>query len=54
MSAKRKGSNPISHDPETPPEITDAWIVDADVKLTHRADWILTRGYDALSVVVGV
>jgi hypothetical protein len=28
--------------------------VDADVKLTHRADWILTRGYDALSVVVGV
>jgi hypothetical protein len=29
-------------------------IVDADVKLTHRADWILTRGYDALSVVVGV
>jgi hypothetical protein len=29
-------------------------LVDADVKLTHRADWILTRGYDALSVVVGV
>jgi hypothetical protein len=34
--------------------IHDLAFVDADVKLTHRADWILTRGYDALSVVVGV
>ncbi|HET7332850.1 hypothetical protein, partial [Dyella sp.] len=36
------------------PGRSGAGPVDADVKLTHRADWILTRGYDALSVVVGV
>lgn len=31
MSAKRKNSNLISHDPETPPEITDAWVSEADL-----------------------
>lgn len=40
MSAKRKNSNPISPDPETPPEITDVWISEADLyqgeKLVHR------------------
>jgi hypothetical protein len=34
--------------------VAESLHVDADVKLTHRADWILTRGSDALSVVVGV
>ena len=32
MSAKRKNSNSISHDPETPPEITDAWVSEADLR----------------------
>jgi uncharacterized protein (DUF4415 family) len=40
MSAKRKNSDPISHDPEAPPEITDAWISEADLyhgqKLVRR------------------
>ncbi len=40
MSAKRKNSDPISHDPETLPEITDAWIFAADLyhgkKLVRR------------------
>jgi Uncharacterized protein conserved in bacteria len=31
MSAKRKDFSPISHDSETPPEITDTWISEADL-----------------------
>ena len=40
MSVKRKNSDPISHDLATPPEITDAWISEADLydgeKLVRR------------------
>ena len=36
MSAKRKDSSPISRDPETPPEITDAWISEADLCLGEK------------------
>ena len=36
MSAKRKDSSPISRDPETPPEITDAWISEADLYLGEK------------------
>jgi uncharacterized protein (DUF4415 family) len=41
MSAKRKNSNPISHDPETPPEITDAWVSEADL---YDGDKLVRRG----------
>ena len=41
MSAKRKSSNPISHDPETLPEITDAWISEADL---YHGEKLVRRG----------
>ncbi|KAF1689089.1 BrnA antitoxin family protein [Pseudoxanthomonas koreensis] len=41
MNAKRKGSAPISHDPDSPPEITDAWIAQADL---HHGDRLVRRG----------
>ena len=41
MSAKRKSSNPISRDAETPPEITDTWISEADL---YRGEKLVRRG----------
>lgn len=41
MSAKRKSSNHISHGPETPPEITDAWISEADL---YHGERLVRRG----------
>ena len=41
MSTKRKSSKPISRDPETPPEITDAWISEADL---YRGEKLVRRG----------
>lgn len=40
MSAKRRNSDPTSGDPDTPPEITDTWVREADLyhgkKLVRR------------------
>jgi uncharacterized protein (DUF4415 family) len=41
MNAKRRGSGPISHDLDTPPEITDAWIAGADL---YEGDRLVRRG----------
>ncbi len=41
MSAKQKDSSPISHDSETPPEITDAWISEADL---YQGEKLVRRG----------
>ncbi len=41
MSAKRKGSVRTSRDPESLPEITDAWIARADL---YRGDKLVRRG----------
>lgn len=46
MSAKRKGSTPILHDAETPPEITDAWISEADL---YQGDRLVRRGRPKLA-----
>lgn len=46
MSAKRKNSNPISHDPETPPEITDGWIAEADL---YHGEKLVRRGRPKLA-----
>lgn len=46
MSAKRKGSTPILHDAETPPEITDAWISEADL---YQGDKLVRRGRPKLA-----
>ncbi|TAL91271.1 MAG: hypothetical protein EPN69_07315 [Rhodanobacter sp.] len=46
MSAKRKDSNAISHDPETPPEITDAWIAEADL---YHGEKLVSRGRPKLA-----
>ena len=46
MSAKRKSSNPISHDAETPPEITDAWISEANL---YHGDKLVRRGRPKLA-----
>ena len=46
MNAKRKNSTPISPDPETPPEITEAWIADADL---YRGDKLIRRGRPKLA-----
>lgn len=41
MSAKRKNSNPISHDLETPPDITDAWVSEANL---YHGEKLVRRG----------
>jgi uncharacterized protein (DUF4415 family) len=41
MNAKRKGSGPVSPDPDTPPEITEAWIAGADL---YEGDRLVRRG----------
>ncbi len=41
MSAKQKKSNPISLDADTPPEITDAWVSEADL---YHGDKLVRRG----------
>lgn len=46
MSAKRKNSNPISRDPETPPEITDSWISEADL---YHGEKLVRRGRPKLA-----
>lgn len=46
MSAKRKGSTPILDDAETPPEITDAWISEADL---YQGDKLVRRGRPKLA-----
>ena len=46
MSAKRKNSKPISHDVDTPPEITDAWIAEADL---YRGEKLVRRGRPRLA-----
>ncbi|HET7931818.1 MAG TPA: BrnA antitoxin family protein [Rhodanobacteraceae bacterium] len=46
MSAKRKNSNPISHDVETAPEITDTWISEADL---YRGEKLVRRGRPKLA-----
>lgn len=46
MSAKRRNSSPISHDRETPPEITDGWIAEADL---HHGDQLVRRGRPKLT-----
>lgn len=46
MSAKRKKSNPISDDPDTPPEITDAWVTEADL---YHGEKLVRRGRPKLA-----
>ncbi|KAF1689093.1 BrnA antitoxin family protein [Pseudoxanthomonas koreensis] len=46
MNAKRKGSAPTSHDPDSLPEITDAWIAQADL---HHGDRLVRRGRPRLA-----
>ncbi len=46
MSAKRRNSNPISPDPETPPEITDTWIAEADL---YHGEKLVRRGRPKLA-----
>jgi uncharacterized protein (DUF4415 family) len=46
MSAKRKNSNPISHDSEIPPEITDTWISEADL---YHGEKLVRRGRPKLA-----
>ena len=46
MNAKRKNSNPISHDADTPPEITDAWISEADL---YHGEKLVRRGRPKLA-----
>lgn len=46
MSAKRKNSNPISHDSETLPEITDTWISEADL---YHGEKLVQRGRPKLA-----
>lgn len=46
MSVKRKSSNPISHDVETPPEITDSWISEADL---YHGEKLVRRGRPKLA-----
>ena len=41
MSAKRKDSVHISSDPDTPPEITDAWVAGADL---YQGERLVRRG----------
>lgn len=41
MSAKQKKSNPISPDPDTPSEITDAWVSEADL---YHGETLVRRG----------
>lgn len=41
MSAKQKKSHPISHDPDAPPEITDAWVSEADL---YHGEKLVRRG----------
>lgn len=54
MNAKRKNSDPTSHDPEAPPEITDAWVSEADLyhgeKLVRRGRPKLQRPRQLLSL----
>ena len=45
MSAKRKDSDLISHDPETSPEFTDAWISEADL---YHGEKLVRRGRPTL------
>jgi len=46
MNARKKDSAPISHDPDTPPEITEAWVEEAD--LYHGAK-LVRRGRPSLA-----
>ena len=46
MSAKRKNSNPISHDSKIPPEITDTWISEADL---YHGEKLVRRGRPKLA-----
>lgn len=46
MNAKRKNLDPILDDPETPPEITDAWISEADL---YHGDKLVRRGRPRLA-----
>lgn len=41
MSVKRKKSDPTSHDPDGTPEITDAWVSEADL---YHGDKLVRRG----------
>ena len=41
MSAKQKKSNPISPDLDMPPEITDAWVSEADL---YHGETLVRRG----------
>lgn len=46
MSAKQKNSKPGLHDPDTPQEITDAWISEADL---YHGDKLVRRGRPRLA-----
>lgn len=46
MSAKRKDSNPTLRDADTPSEITDTWISEADL---YHGDKLVRRGRPRLS-----
>ncbi|WP_240097335.1 BrnA antitoxin family protein [Thermomonas flagellata] len=46
MSVKQKNSAPISRDPDSLPEITDAWIAGADL---YHGDKLVRRGRPKLA-----
>ena len=46
MNVKQKGSAPISLDPDSLPEITDAWIAGADL---YDGDKLVRRGRPKLA-----
>ena len=46
MNAKRKSLSPSSPDPETPAEITDAWVSEADL---YQGEKLVRRGRPALT-----
>ena len=46
MNAKQKKSAPTSDDPDSPPEITEAWIAGADL---YHGDKLVRRGRPRLA-----
>jgi uncharacterized protein (DUF4415 family) len=46
MNAKQKNSTPISRDSDTPPEITDVWIAEADL---YNGEKLVRRGRPKLA-----
>lgn len=46
MSAKQRNSSPTSDDPDTPPEITDDWVAEADL---YHDEKLVRRGRPKLA-----